>query len=145
MSADRELLRLAAKAAGAQWSDYSDRTPDHWQIKHADGVWREWKPLADDGDALRLAIKLGIEFIFRGDQNTYVVARQSGSLKSRFHKQPGDVTVSYVPESRFSSDYPADVSHAHYLVNTRGLVRGVNSATRSAIVRAAAALGELMP
>lgn len=57
---DKELLAKAAKAAGAEWSDYSDRTPDHLEIKHADGIWREWKPLDDDGDALRLAVNLRI-------------------------------------------------------------------------------------
>ena len=61
MNADRELLALAAKAAGARMSDYSDRTPDHWTIQHADRVWREWRPLTDDGDALRLAILVGID------------------------------------------------------------------------------------
>lgn len=57
---DRELLERAAKAAGATWSDYSDHTPDHLVIRHADGVWREWNPLKDDGDAFRLAVKLNI-------------------------------------------------------------------------------------
>lgn len=58
MSADRELMELAAKAAGASWTDYSDCTPDHWHILNPDGVWREWRPLADDGDALRLAVSV---------------------------------------------------------------------------------------
>ncbi|WP_186157916.1 hypothetical protein [Burkholderia gladioli] len=58
---DRKLLELAAKAAGAEWSDYSDRTSNHWHIERADGVWREWNPLTDDGDALRLAVKLRID------------------------------------------------------------------------------------
>ena len=60
MSSDLELLELAAKSAGAEWSDYSDRTPDHWKIKHSDGVCRRWEPLLNDGDALRLAIDLNI-------------------------------------------------------------------------------------
>ena len=54
MSADRELLELAAKAAGLElWT-------------HADGEWylpdprRRWNPLTDDGDALRLAVRLGL-------------------------------------------------------------------------------------
>lgn len=61
---DRKLLELAAKAAGARMTDYSDKTPDHWSIKHADGVWRRWNPLEDDGDALRLAVKLRIDVVF---------------------------------------------------------------------------------
>lgn len=64
MSTDRELLELAAKAAGAKRTDYSDRTPDHWIIKHSDRISREWRPLTDDGDALRLAVQLGIEISF---------------------------------------------------------------------------------
>lgn len=55
---DRELLEMAAKAAGAKRTDYSDRTPDHWVIEHLDGVWRKWCPLTDDGDAFRLAVSL---------------------------------------------------------------------------------------
>lgn len=55
---DKELLSKAAKVAGAQVTDYSDRTPDHLTIKHADGIWREWNPLKDDGDALRLMVSL---------------------------------------------------------------------------------------
>lgn len=62
---DRELLELAAKAAGAEFTDYSDRTPDHWIIEHADGVWRKWKPLYDDGDSLRLAVKLRMDIEIR--------------------------------------------------------------------------------
>jgi hypothetical protein len=46
---DRELLELAAKAAGIELSD------DHyWR----DGFWTRWSPLTDDGDALRLAVRL---------------------------------------------------------------------------------------
>ena len=50
---DRELLELAAKAAGI----------DVHTIEDADGVlhWDGWNPLADDGDALRLAVKLNID------------------------------------------------------------------------------------
>ena len=42
---DKELLELAAKAAGIK--------PDSWDDCG-------WSPLSDDGDALRLAVKLGI-------------------------------------------------------------------------------------
>jgi len=59
---DRELLELAAKAYGAKMSDYTDRTPDHWIAERIAGSrsWLAWNPLEDDGDALRLAVKLGI-------------------------------------------------------------------------------------
>lgn len=44
---DRELLELAAKAAGRGIADYLPGEPD-----------RCWNPLTDDGDALRLAVSL---------------------------------------------------------------------------------------
>lgn len=52
MNNDRELLELAAEAAGKP-------------ITYSGGVWffgsqAGWNPLTDDGDALRLAVKLGI-------------------------------------------------------------------------------------
>jgi hypothetical protein len=58
---DRELLELAAKAAGVPLSwPYDPAT-----YARFDGVpprrtdtWENWNPLADDGDALRLAVKL---------------------------------------------------------------------------------------
>ena len=46
---DRELLELAAMAAGVELQD------DHYW---SDGFWTRWNPLTDDGDALRLAVKL---------------------------------------------------------------------------------------
>lgn len=60
MSADRKLLELAAKAAGlkeftvlngrpairARWTGLQD--------------WDPWNPLDNDGDAFRLAVKLGM-------------------------------------------------------------------------------------
>lgn len=56
---DRELLELAAKAAGYEFS--WGATP---LIKTVDmSVNRPftiWNPLSDDGDALRLAVKLGL-------------------------------------------------------------------------------------
>ena len=52
---DRELLELAAKAAGINTKrclQYSDGAFD-WPEKAG-----RWNPLTDDGDALRLAVKL---------------------------------------------------------------------------------------
>ena len=53
---DRELLELAAKAAGEYYGEWSDRS-NSFRIRYA-GYWKEWNPLADDGDAMRLAVKL---------------------------------------------------------------------------------------
>lgn len=54
---DRELLEAAAKAAGMSGTtvDYDDRLVFLEDGKPAS---IEWNPLTDDGDALRLAIKL---------------------------------------------------------------------------------------
>ena len=56
---DRELLELAAKAAGIElkWHHsgecaYARRNGEYWAV---------WNPLTDDGDALRLSVKLGIQ------------------------------------------------------------------------------------
>jgi hypothetical protein len=52
---DRELLEAAAKAAGIYywWSDGDVLTHDD-----GPGLYRVWNPLTDDGDALRLAVKM---------------------------------------------------------------------------------------
>ena len=47
---DRELLELAAKAAGIEI--------DPIDAQHEPQDWVAWNPLTDDGDALRLAVKL---------------------------------------------------------------------------------------
>jgi hypothetical protein len=49
---DRELLELAAKAAGLEVV-----TPT--MLKYG-----QWNPLTDDGDALRLAVKLKLQISF---------------------------------------------------------------------------------
>ena len=53
---DKELLELAAKAAGiidGHWLG------DCFWVGAYDGGY-EWNPLTDDGDALRLAVKTGV-------------------------------------------------------------------------------------
>lgn len=59
---DTELLELAAKAAGI----------DVHTIEDADGVvhWDGWNPLTDDGDALRLAVKLDMK-VYIGEAYPY--------------------------------------------------------------------------
>ena len=56
---DKELLELAAKAAKAEVIGWDERR----------GLWIKnrfmaWNPLTDDGDALRLAVKLGLREYF---------------------------------------------------------------------------------
>ena len=54
---DRELLELAAKAAGIEYHSYVDEV---WGtgINIGDVDIPLWNPLTDDSDALRLAVKL---------------------------------------------------------------------------------------
>ena len=56
MSADRELLELAAKAAELHgfWVDAGLNVG-------SDAAPKIWNPLTDDGDALRLAVKLRMD------------------------------------------------------------------------------------
>jgi hypothetical protein len=63
MTDDRTLLEKAAKAAGItlNWSCIEGMRP-----RRAD-TWETWNPLESDGDALRLAVKLGITVYRRGE------------------------------------------------------------------------------
>lgn len=54
---DKELLEYAAKAAGIE----IEADGLFWDISQDPAVLREWNPLTDDGDALRLAVKLNME------------------------------------------------------------------------------------
>jgi hypothetical protein len=55
---DRELLELAAKAAGIEslwWTKDGNKL-----FQRNGGEQKPWNPIEDDGDALRLAVKLQI-------------------------------------------------------------------------------------
>lgn len=57
---DRELLEAAAKAAGIENAMLLNEDDGAgWYCKIGKGKY--WRPLTDDGDALRLAVKLGID------------------------------------------------------------------------------------
>lgn len=58
---ERKFLEAAAKAEGHAYPWFEARG----------GQMREWNPLTDDGDALRLAVKLGIDPHF-GNAATWV-------------------------------------------------------------------------
>jgi hypothetical protein len=60
---DRELLEAAAKVSGIGDVDVAGR-PCVLVIKSSGIHQRGWNPLTNDGDALRLAVKCGIEFQF---------------------------------------------------------------------------------
>lgn len=61
---DRELLEKAAKAAGFQWNSTVQHEDGSLHGCFLDADYQEawpWNPLIDDSDALRLAVKLGID------------------------------------------------------------------------------------
>lgn len=66
---DRELLELAAKATGHCYS-WSDKYECLETWRDGDKIKRFWQPHRDDGDALRLAVKLGIS-VFSPDCAEY--------------------------------------------------------------------------
>lgn len=121
---DRELLELAAKAAnvdldGWDWGGSSDGfyLVDSSKGKH--GFPQYWNPLADDGDALRLAVKLDLSSL---------MVYSNGKEKRREFWSPNsgyDGGKSATTEDEYTSDPYA--------------------ATRHAIVRAAAAAARDMP
>lgn len=120
MSDDRELLLLAAKAAGYEVK--ADRL-DYPMcldllILGEGGRETDWNPLTDDGDALRLAVKCRLKI----DCNLLDVTGQWDGIGIWL---PGD-------ESPFPKIWSAEKFDIH-----RGL--------RGAIVRAAAAIGESTP
>jgi hypothetical protein len=81
---DRELLELAAGATDHQWKWFGAT----FCIQVDEDVRRfaPWNPLADDGDALRLAMKLNITvFIYDDESSTAlngVVAKGWGSKEA---------------------------------------------------------------
>lgn len=66
---DRELLERAAKAADLEVTQ-NVYYPGALFVRDASGQgeWRFWNPLADDGDALRLALKLNLRIDYVGVQ-----------------------------------------------------------------------------
>lgn len=121
---DKELLELAAKAAGipGNWNSWRDQGgAESSGIQHTADAWNLWNPLTDDGDALRLVVKLGIEP--RGPSRSRSVGRV--------------VQAWYPPDGN-----PNRSACAHVIVPTSG---DRYAATRRAIVRAAAEIGMAMP
>ena len=113
---DKELLELAAKAAGMNaGGEYVDGGDEftHLRVQRAKGQkWFKWNPLTDDGDALRLAVKLNIEFATLDD------LRQANAGVWSADAKPYDCMTPYNGDKQ--------------------------AAVRRAIVRAAAASGEAM-
>ena len=105
---EREMLELAAKAAGYRIQVSSSGKSFSIDI---DQYWRGWNPLTNDGDALRLAVRLGIHI------RHWVYACEAEDNDGR--------STGMIHAREFNGD--------------------MGAATRRAIVRAAAAIGESMP
>ena len=76
---DREMLEAAARAAGfseAKWQDMTGGGDVRYGM--SEGIWTGetyWNPLTDDGDALRLVVKLNLDIITRvSDRETWAQA-----------------------------------------------------------------------
>ena len=80
---DRELLELAAKAAGVECK----KTPIGFYLLDED---RNWNPLTDDGDALRLAVKCDVDFYFAEDDvmNAYAGYHTGSNSPMRYCIEP---------------------------------------------------------
>jgi hypothetical protein len=117
---DRELLELAAKAAGIlplPDGKELDAAPDGGLMICGGGEVKYWNPLTDDGDALRLAVKCEMSLDLFDDLIRVGYTLPDESLR------PADRTADVVESPK------ADPC----------------AATRRAIVRAAAEIGRNMP
>lgn len=111
MKTDKELVRLAAKAAGLEIKLFTyDGTAAILEENSQSRCGVSFNPLFDDGDALRLAVNLGIQII--PGENYIEAVKPSSRLR----------------QTRFCEMYSA---HDNQL-----------AATRRAIVKAAAEIGE---
>lgn len=115
---DREMLELAAKAAGHTVEAYSKE--QGLLIKVRDGVSAWWNPKANDGDAMRLAVKLA-------------QTRPGASFS---------ISISKMHDGRGFSDAGF---FSHINPTEQAIDEDIAVATRRAIVRAAAEIGKAMP
>ena len=87
---DRELLELAAKATGYQY--YPDGYDEHIREPAllVDGFPVTWNPLIDDGTALRLAVKLGIDLVRLNLPTGVGISAYDGKAPSAFERYTDD-------------------------------------------------------
>ena len=106
---DRTMLELAAKAAGIEWVPAN--TEKGIELEPVFGLWlkihgepyegqrRRWNPLAADGDALRLAVILGISItpypIYAEDARHSVLAKQRRRSDTLRETNPTEVIELY--------------------------------------------------
>ena len=93
---DRELLELAAKAAEINTIIWTESPRSNGQtagciwngVGHGDTA-ELWNPLTDDGDALRLAVKLKLK-VYQGDLVAIVHPRMSHAYIAEEYERNGD-------------------------------------------------------
>jgi hypothetical protein len=85
---DRQLLEAAARAAGIELRWHPDGTA--YADTRAPGYWGVWNPLADDGDALRLAVKLNLRLVFHPALNQALVRPYHCGEKERESTENGE-------------------------------------------------------
>jgi hypothetical protein len=81
---DQQLLELAARAAGYEPGNYEDGKWFEVRYGMRAALWLKdaevyWNPLGDDGDALRLAVKLRLD-IMPGDVDQEVSTRDYAAM-----------------------------------------------------------------
>lgn len=109
---DRELLEAAARAAGVRRCECG--APDCTLFRDPSNHGNPWYPLTDDGDALRLAVRLRIAV--------------------KYHNNAP-------PELRLPRECATATADSGQWFAEAAVSGDENAATRRAIVRAAAALG----
>lgn len=116
---DKELLELAAKAAGLKSGEIENNAANSHQTFY---VWNDdgktsrfWNPLADDGDALRLLCKRSMR----------IVEDHGGACRA--------VQFTLHPETDEEAEHEIEIEWPH-----------TPAATRRAITRAAAEIGKEM-
>ena len=83
---DRELLELAAKAAGIRHIEYTngyDGKDGLVLCNEYGSHTTTWSPLTNDGDALRLAVKLGMDINHYSESRETSACRFDGGIKHR--------------------------------------------------------------
>jgi hypothetical protein len=86
---DRELLEMAAKAAGAHFAGLDK---DGMPLIAWGNAFYPWSPLTSDGDAMRLAVQLNIDVICHRTKTICRLKRKSGLLvdaKTEVHSDAG--------------------------------------------------------
>lgn len=84
---DRELLELAAKAAGIELNWPESDYPEIVQPNIL-GVRGVWNPLTDDGDALRLVVKCRLEIGFPAPRKVWSFGRKGDVCSEEYKSDP---------------------------------------------------------